>query len=191
MSADPGLGEVDPFEQIGNCFYIVNISASKKLADKFEASLKELKGAIESAEMEISSKPKDRRVRTKALSLKQRLLTWTEAKKSLRIAIDFTLSLCVCPVCENRNFGTDDILLRGNCTFEAICDRCESRWGLGICGICGKKHPFIKIASIERCISDQSVPGWEEMSIGQDMLSAPTRNPDGHISFSCPWCGGN
>jgi hypothetical protein len=168
----------------------LEVAASKMRAEHTHIE-SEIEGIRQGAKNQASQKEKKRlrALREEALQLRGKLERLDQALPPFRHAVDSVKDLSVCPVCANSSADTRNIDLRENDTFEVQCASCKSRWGLRSCGACGNRYPFILIGGIEKCVSDRGVPGWEESTVGQDMLATPSIVGDGGIATECSWCG--
>ena len=128
-------------------------------------------------------------MKEKARSARALLGELDPLREGLTRALSYTQSLMTCPCCGTVNSDAASAVLRDNATFGVKCAGCECEWGIGICGECRHRYPFIRIAGIEGCIGGVTGPGWEEMSVGQDILATPRLLPNGNVRFECPWCG--
>lgn len=109
--------------------------------------------------------------------------------REIKEVLIYTRFLVTCRCCGTVNTSPHYSQFRPNNTFEVECSSCGCSWGLAICGECHERYPFIRVNKIEDYLPDTQQPGWQEFSIGQDMLATPHLLANGEVAFECPWCG--
>lgn len=154
-----------------------------------EGSVAQLEEALKGKHHDPSFGGQVRVAKEKAKSARLAISELDSLKTELRKAVSHTRSLMTCPCCGKVNAGAVGVDLRDNGTFGIRCEGCECEWGLHLCGGCHERFPYIQISGIEGSLDGNKGPGWEEMSIGQDMLATPRLQADGSVRFECPWCG--
>jgi hypothetical protein len=161
----------------------------ERKASAFESTLTELEGIQRGRHHDPGLKGKLRAAKERKKSASEELDDLKRAGAELDAAISYTRSLATCRCCGTVNTGPHDSEYRSNATFEIRCSGCGCSWGLAVCGGCHERYPYIRVARIEDCLPGAEEPGWQEMSVGQDMLATPRHLEDGSAGFECPWCG--
>lgn len=182
------IGKIDQAQRLieemaGKCETLEKeVAASEAAATHFE-------DLIQKKHHDPSLRGQARAAKEKARTARAQLAELDPLRTDLARALSYTRSLMTCPCCGTVNADAASAVLRDNATFGVKCVECECEWGIGICGECHRRYPFIRIARIERYIEGVNAPGWEEMTVGQDILATPRLLPDGTVRFECPWCG--
>lgn len=154
-----------------------------------EDTVTKLERAMQAKNHDPSLRGRVRTIREKAKNASAFMAELDPLQKELRKAVSYTRSVMTCPCCDEVNAGTVGVVMRENGTFGVRCDSCECEWGLHLCGGCHERFPYIQISGVEGSLDGKNGLGWEEMSVGQDMLATPRLQADGSVRFECPWCG--
>jgi hypothetical protein len=95
-------------------------------------------------------------------------------------------AIAFCPVCDHRiDHARHMKPLDADC-FECQCSECGAAWGIYHCGACGRRFPFLAVASREQV--GVRAPGWVNRVLGRDVLAVPCWLPN-RRDYICPYCG--
>ncbi|RKH44288.1 hypothetical protein [Corallococcus sicarius] len=122
-----------------------------------------------------------------------RLSALDQLKKLLPLAA--RMESCLrCPVCETAP-GSFEPRPAGNEDWDqwswwCRCKRCESEWGLRVCGECRAAYPVLEPGGCQGpATGERRAAGWVDRHYGRDLWAEPCGGSESPDAFRCSHCG--